>query len=260
MVLTLLTTLLLTVACADHRDTTSVADNSTATPLRVKVLDVLPHDPESFTQGFELADGTLYEGTGIRGESAIMAGAPGQPPQTRVELSDDLFGEGITVVDDRVWQLTWQAGIAIERDRDTLTELDRTRYSGEGWGMCYQPTQDRLVTSDGSATLTFREPESFAVLGETTVRHAGEPVQRLNELECVDDTVYANVWQRDTIMRIEPDSGRVSATIDAAGLLSATEREHADVLNGIAATDSGEFLLTGKYWPKTFRVRFVPEP
>jgi len=261
VVLAGLMALVITAGCSTGTPdpTTTTHSGSEPARLRVRVLDVLEHDPEAFTQGFELADGTLYEGTGQRGESAITAGPPGEPPDTRVQLPDELFGEGITVVDDHVWQLTWKAGIAIRRDRTTLTETDRSRYSGEGWGLCYQPERDRLVMSDGSATLTFRDPQSFTVLGRTTVRNNGEPVQQLNELECVADTVYANVWQTDTIMRVEPDSGRVSATIDASGLLSPSERGQADVLNGIAAAGSGEFLLTGKHWPNTYRVRFVPK-
>lgn len=227
--------------------------------LRVEVLDVLPHDPEAFTQGFEIADGTLYEGTGRKGESAITAGPPGKPPRTRVELPDALFGEGITVVGDRLWQLTWRAGIAIERDRASLAETGRAHYSGEGWGLCYQERQRRLVMSDGSARLTFRDAGTFEVLGATTVRAGGELVDQLNELACAGGQVYANVWRTDRIVRIDPASGRVTASIDASGLLNEAEAERADVLNGITAVPgTEEFLITGKLWPKTFRVRFVP--
>ena len=239
---------------------TTPGDTAASTAqLRVKVLEVLPHDPNAFTQGFEIADGTLYEGTGLEGKSAITAGPPGKPPRKRVELPDRLFGEGITVVGDRIWQLTWKAGIAIERDRATLAATGRAHYPGEGWGLCHQDGKNRLVMSDGSAEITFRDPGSFEVLGSTTVRADGEPVDRLNELECAGGQVYANVWQTNTIVRIEPASGRVTASIDASGLLTSAEAQRADVLNGIAAVPgSDEFLITGKLWPKTFRVRFVP--
>lgn len=233
--------------------------SSAPAQLRVEVLEVLPHNPDAFTQGFEIAGGTLYEGTGLEGRSAITAGPPGKAARTRVELPDRLFGEGITVVGDRVWQLTWKAGIAIERDRASLAETGRARYSGEGWGLCYQNGKNRLVMSDGSARLTFRDPDSFDVLGSTTVRAGGEPVDRLNELECAGGQVYANVWQTRRIVRIDPGSGRVTAAIDASGLLTPAEAGRADVLNGIAAIPgTDEFLITGKLWPKTFRVRFVP--
>ncbi|KHF44159.1 Glutamine cyclotransferase [Saccharomonospora viridis] len=227
--------------------------------LRVEVVDVLPHDPEAFTQGLELVDDTLYEGTGLVGESTLRAGPLGGEPTTVVSLPAPLFGEGITVVDDRVWQLTWRDGIAIERDRTTLAELRRVHYEGEGWGLCHQDERDRLVMSDGTATLTFRDPDDFSVLGAVQVTDTGDPVVNLNELECVGDDVYANVWHTDDILRIDPDTGFVTARIDASDLLTPEEAADADVLNGIAALDgSDHFLVTGKLWPKMFTVRFVP--
>nr|WP_232376347.1 glutaminyl-peptide cyclotransferase [Amycolatopsis aidingensis] len=226
--------------------------------LRVEVLEVLPHDPEAFTQGLELHGDTLYEGTGLVGESAVRAGPPGAEPTVRADLPRPLFGEGITVVGSRLWQLTWKAGVALERDRETLAELRRVEYSGEGWGLCHQPEQDRLVMSDGSAELTFRDPRTFAGTGSVRVSSGGRPVPWLNELECVGDAVYANVWKSDRIMRIDPGSGEVTAEIDASGLLDPAERAEADVLNGIAApAGTDQLLLTGKLWPKMFRVRLV---
>ncbi|MEV6107785.1 glutaminyl-peptide cyclotransferase [Streptomyces sp. NPDC051940] len=231
--------------------------------MRAEVRETLPHDTSSFTQGLELKDGVLYEGTGRRGRSALYAGSPGAPPIRAVALPADLFGEGITLVGDRVWQLTWQEGVALERDARTLKELRRVRYDGEGWGLCLQSSAERLVMSDGSATLTFRDPKTFAVRGTLPVTESGSPLARLNELECAPDgrTVYANVWQTDRIVRIDTATGEVTATIDASGLLTPAERTAgADVLNGIAAIPhTDEFYVTGKLWPKLFRVRFVPE-
>lgn len=226
--------------------------------LRVDVLQVLPHDREAFTQGLEIDDGTLFEGTGLVGESTLRAGPLGAEPRVVVPLPEPLFGEGITVVGSRVWQLTWRSGVAIERDRDTLAQRRRVDYEGEGWGLCHQPERDRLVMSDGSATLTFRDPTNFAARSSVVVKENGRPRDQLNELECVGDSVYANVWHSDEILRIAADTGEVTARIDASGLLDEGEREQADVLNGIAALDgSEEFVLTGKLWPKMFRVRFV---
>ncbi|WP_158881875.1 glutaminyl-peptide cyclotransferase [Amycolatopsis anabasis] len=225
--------------------------------LRAEVVGTLPHDPGAFTQGLELSGGTLYEGTGLIGQSSLRAGPPGQPPTTRVDLPAPLFGEGITLVGSSVWQLTWKDGIALERDAATLAERRRVPYSGEGWGLCHQ--DGRLVMSDGSARLTFRDPGTFAQVGAVTVRDGDRVLDRLNELECAGGAVYANVWQSDEILRIDPASGRVTATIDASGLLTPDEKHGADVLNGIAARPGTDrFLLTGKLWPKLFEVRFVP--
>lgn len=176
----------------------------------------------------------------------------------RVELPEPYFGEGITVTDSAVWQLTWRDGTAIERDPATLAERRRVRYAGEGWGLCHQDDRDRLVMSDGSDTLTFRDPRTFAPMGQVRVRSTAGAVDELNELECVGDLVYANVWRTDTILRIDPVSGAVTAEIDASGLLEPGERAATDVLNGIAAIPgTDEFLLTGKLWPRMFRVRFT---
>ncbi len=162
-------------------------------------------------------------------------------------------------MDRSVWQLTWREGYALRRDRDTLAELDRVGYDGEGWGVCYDAQADRLVMSDGTAELSFRDPETFALLGTVTVREDGRPVDMLNELECVDGTVWANVWLTDRIVRIDPAHGVVEAVVDASGLLPPDQRAEADVLNGIAAVPGTDtFLITGKLWPTIFLVRFVP--
>lgn len=228
--------------------------------LRVEVLSTLSHDRAAFTEGLELSGGTLYESTGLEGRSSVRAGPPGQPPRATVALPPALFGEGLTVVGPRLWQLTWKDGIAIERDVTTLAELRRVNYDGEGWGLCHQRTARgmRLVMSDGSDRLTFRDPVTFAPAGQVTVHSRTRTYDRLNELECVGDLVYANVWQTDEILRIDPADGTVSGIIDASGLLSEEQGSGADVLNGIAAVPgSDDFFITGKLWPVIFRVRFV---
>lgn len=224
--------------------------------LRVEVLEVLEHDTTAFTQGLEVSDGVLYEGTGRVGQSAVTATALDDGTElARAELPAPYFGEGVTRTETSVWQLTWQNGTAFERDPRTLAERRRVSYEGEGWGLCYQPEAERLVMSDGSGTLTFRDPETFEPTGEVEVPGR----TRLNELECVGETVYANVWFSDTILRIDSATGEVTAEIDASGLLTEEERRSADVLNGIAHLPcADEFLITGKLWPHLFRVRFVP--
>ena len=239
-----------------------------ATELRVEVVATHPHDPGAFTQGLEIDDGELLEGTGRAGRSWVAARpidvsgvntVLDATERTRVPVPGDLFGEGITVVGDDLWQLTWKDGVAIVRDRGTLLEQRRVDYDGEGWGLCSQP--GRLVMSDGSADLIFRDPSTFGELGRVTVHREGRAVSDLNELECTEDgKVYANIWQTDEIVRIDPDSGRVDARIDAAPLRELLpDGAEVDVLNGIASVPGTDrFLVTGKYWPSLFEVRFVP--
>lgn len=226
--------------------------------LRVQVLGTVPHDRTAFTEGLELSGGVLYESTGLDGHSQLRELDPATGAVRRaVPLPDEEFGEGLTVLGDRIWQLTWRNGVALERDPVTLAERRRVPLDGEGWGLCHQP--GRLVASDGTDRLTFRDPTTFAELGSVQVRLDGQPLREINELECTGGVVWANVWRTDEIVRIVPDSGEVTAVVDAAGLLPVADRADVDVLNGIAAVPGSDgFLLTGKFWPMTFRVRFVP--
>ncbi|MGH3860935.1 glutaminyl-peptide cyclotransferase [Actinokineospora sp.] len=240
---------------------TEPAQPPTASPakLTAEVLEDRPHDAAAFTQGLELVDGVLYEGTGLVGQSEIRATDPttGAVKQ-RSALPAEFFGEGITVVGDRIWQITWQDGVAIERDRVTFAERRRVEYQGEGWGLCFDDGGHRLVMSDGTDKLTFRDPDTFEPRGEVRVAGEDGPVTRLNELECVDGAVYANVWQTDQIVRIDPASGRLTGVADLSALFPREQRAGADVLNGIAnVPGTDEFLVTGKLWPKMFRIRFA---
>lgn len=226
--------------------------------LRVEVVERLPHDATAFTQGLELDGDVLYESAGLYGESSVRVADPrAGAVRERRDLDARYFAEGLTKLDDELVVLTWREGVAFVLDAQTLDERGRHAYEGEGWGLC--DDDERLVMSDGTSTLTFRDRTTFASIGRVDVTLEGQPIDQLNELECVDGDVYANVWQTDTIVRIDPASGRVTATIDAAGLLTDAERRDADVLNGIAYDDAtGTFLITGKHWPALFRVRFVP--
>ncbi|WP_143447199.1 glutaminyl-peptide cyclotransferase [Kibdelosporangium aridum] len=248
----------LAASCGTESGTgTAPAGQAQPARMRAEVLAVLPHDPKAFTQGLELDGDRLYEGTGLEGESSVRE----VDPQTarvekKVDLPSPMFGEGVTVSGSTIWQLTWKDGVAIQRDKETLAEVKRVPYTGEGWGLCRDG--QRLVMSDGTDKLTFRDPDTFDPIGEVRVRSGNDPVTQLNELECTANGVYANVWQTDTVVRIDPASGAVTASIDLAGLLSPAERAGADVLNGIAAVPgTDEFLVTGKLWPKMFRVKFV---
>ncbi len=225
--------------------------------LKVQVLRSYPHDPRAFTQGLVWRDGVLYESTGMVGQSSLRrvdlaTGAV----QQKVDVPAPYFAEGLADVGNRLYQLTWQHGRVFIYDRNTFGRVGEFGYEGEGWGLCHNGLS--LVMSNGSDRLTVHSPNTFDVERTVRVTMDGKPLHQLNELECVGTDVYANVWQTDTIVRIDLASGRVTARIDASGLLTPAERLGVDVLNGIAYDPVDQtFLLTGKWWPKLFRVRFV---
>lgn len=230
--------------------------------LRVELLETRPHDPEAFTQGLQLVDGVLYESTGLNGRSSVRHVDPESGEVgLRHELDEVHFGEGLALAGDRLWQLTWQSGKAFVYDRDTLEPLAAHDYAGEGWGLCHDGR--RLVMSDGGAELAFRDPETFRETGRVRVTLDGQPIGNLNELECVGDEVWANVWQTPRILRIDPASGRVTGIADLSPLVEDARRAAGsapiDVLNGIAYDEAaGTFLVTGKLWPRLYEVRFLP--
>ena len=228
-----------------------------ATP---EVITFYPHDTDAFTQGLLLHEGEFYESTGLYGFSSLRRVNPitGVVLQ-QADLDPALFGEGLARVGDRLIQITFQENIANVYDIDTFQRLDSFVYGGQGWGLCYDG--DRLVMTNGSSNLFFRDPDTFAVLGQIQVTIDGSPIANLNELACIGNLVYANVWLTDTILRIDPATGVVLTEIDAQGLLTPEEASQANVLNGIAFDPATEhFFLTGKLWPKVFEVSFDFDP
>lgn len=227
--------------------------------LRARVIQVLPHDTSAFTEGLEIAGGALYESTGEYGSSMLEVEDPTTlAARQQVRLPDEFFGEGVTVVGDRIWQLTYREGVAIQRDRASLRETGRVPYAdGEGWGLCHQD-DNQLISSNGTPQLTFRDPATFAAQRRITAhRPNGRPIAGLNELECAGGQIWANLYGSDEIVRLDPATGQLTAVVDARGLLPPEQREHLDVLNGIAAIPgTDQFLLTGKDWPNAFRVEF----
>jgi glutamine cyclotransferase len=169
------------------------------------------------------------------------------------DIPGDYFGEGITVVGDRIWQLTYRDEVAVEWVRAALTPVREVPVPGEGWGLCYDG--ERLIRSDGTNRLTFHDPNDFTETGGVDVTRDGRALNGLNELECVDGQVWANLWPSDNIVRIDPASGAVDLVVNAAGLRARGIPPSAQVLNGIAHVGGSQFLLTGKDWPKTFRVQ-----
>lgn len=221
------------------------------------VLAVLPHDTAAYTEGLELDGSALYEGTGLAGESQLRELDPASGAVRRaVAIPDNYFGEGITVVGDHIWELTYRDDVAVEWDKATLSPVREVPFSGEGWGLCNDG--DRLISSEGSARLRFLDPATLAETGSVNVTRDGQPVVGLNELECVDGQVWANVWPTDTIVRINPATAAVTAVVDASGLWRGGVRSGNQVLSGIAHINGNEFLLTGKNWPSMFRVRIDP--
>lgn len=222
-----------------------------------EIISTHSFDSTSFTQGLELDGDELIVGTGQYGGSRIYRSSVDGQESVSQSLDPEFFGEGITKSGDAIWQLTWNEGVAFKRDADTLEELDRVSYDGQGWGIC--STDDALITSDGSSTLTFRDPETFAENSTVDVTLDGFPVGKLNELECVDGEVYANIFLDTDIMRIDPNSGEVTAVIDASNIPNNATPDTNNVLNGIAhIPDSDRFYITGKRWPDLYEVRFVP--
>jgi glutaminyl-peptide cyclotransferase len=225
--------------------------------LRVDVLREIPHDTTAYTQGLLWWRDSLYESTGQYGNSTLRRVDPDSGTvEQRIDIDSGYFAEGLARVDDRLILLTWKAQRAFVYDINGFATIGTHSYRGEGWGLCHDGT--RLIMSDGSDTLTFRDPGTFDETGTVSVTLRGQPQQNLNELECVDGSVYANVWEYDYIVRIDPETGRVTHQIDAAGLLTRDEARGTDVLNGIAYDPEAEtFYITGKLWPKMFEVRFV---
>ncbi len=225
--------------------------------LGVHVLATHPHDTASYTQGLLWHDGKLYESAGQYGRSDLREVDPKTGAvRRRVALPGNVFGEGLALVGTRLFQLSWREGVAFSWDLASFAKGPEFRYAGEGWGLCYDGK--RLIRSDGTDVLTFHDPTTFGETGRLSVRRAGEPVFYLNELECVGNEIYANVYQTDEIVRIDAATGEVTASIDASGLITPQERlAGAEVLNGIAWNPEKKlFYITGKLWPKMFEARF----
>lgn len=223
-----------------------------------EIVNTYPHDPEAFCQGLIFEDGVLYESTGRYGRSSLRrVDLESGKVLKKYSLNEKLFGEGIAISGDQIIQLTWRSGVGIVYEKASLEPQSVFRYRGEGWGI----TTDgqRLLMSDGSATLRGLDPKTFRVLDTLTVRSAGVPVRWLNELEFVEGEIYANVYGSDRIARISPKTGEVLGWIDLAGLLKRRERPSSEaVLNGIAYDPEAKRLfVTGKLWPKLFEIRVV---
>lgn len=226
--------------------------------MTYKVEKVYPHDPGDFTQGLLIKDGVLYESTGQKGFSTFKKKslATGETLQV-VNLSKDVFGEGLAVVNDEFYQLTWTAGIGYVYNSD-MEQIRTFRYSGQGYGMT--TLGDKIVYTDETEKLYVVEPQGFTIENQLEAYSNVGKADSLNELETINGLIYANVWLTNTILAIQPETGEVVQKLDLSGLLSPQEAERADVLNGIAYDkDTEKIYVTGKFWPKLFEISIQPK-
>jgi glutaminyl-peptide cyclotransferase len=237
-----------------------VFDCAAAPIYTYKVITKYPHSTDSYTEGFFYFNGLFYEGTGLNGHSGIVVTQPetGKPLQ-QFTLPQRYFGEGIIDWGPNLLQWTWQSHVGFVLDRFSLRVIKQFHYDGEGWGMTR--TAKELITSDGTATLRFRNPNTFEEIRHIVVKDGPHTIDQLNELEYIKGEIYANIWHSDRIARISPTDGHVIAWIDLTGILPDDQKINAEsVLNGIAYDAKKDRLfVTGKQWPAVFEIRIVPK-
>jgi glutamine cyclotransferase len=224
-----------------------------------EIVNTFAHDPNAFTQGLVFEDGFLYEGTGLKGRSELrkVELETGKVLQSH-KLPDRYFGEGITIFEDRIIQLTYKSKVGFVYDKNTFEQLEEFEYPTEGWGLTHDGTH--LIMSDGTPMLYFLDPQTFERVRKIMVLDQDKAVWWINELEYIDGEIYANVWDGDRIARIDPETGRVIGWIDCKGLLPVSDKHNEiDVFNGIAHDPAtGRLFVTGKCWPKLFEIKLVP--
>lgn len=224
----------------------------------VRVIRSFPHDRDAYTQGLLFDGDRLIEGTGRYGTSTIReVDLRSGRVVKQFDLPADMFGEGTAIADGRLLQLTWKSRVAIEYNAKTLEPTGRKfHYTGEGWGLTHDGK--KWIMSDGTSVLRFFDTKTFEEIGNVSVTHLGDRVLNLNELEFIDGQVFANIWKKDTIVRIDPDNGRVTGVIDVRGVYRSRYRGYEEVLNGIAyhAKDK-KLYITGKNWPRLYEIELI---
>lgn len=223
---------------------------------RGEVVREYPHDPSAFTQGLVYYQGYLYEGTGQKGRSLLRKvnledGKDAVPP---VPLNEQYFGEGITILNDKIYQLTWQDHYCLVYDAKTLEYTGHFIYEFEGWGLTNDGKQ--LILSDGTPTIRFIDPETFKVTKRFNVTERNQRLKSLNELEWIDGEIWANIWYEDRIARISPENGAVLGWVDLRHIYPQKLRYKESVMNGIAYDpETKRIFITGKNWPKLFEIQ-----
>jgi glutamine cyclotransferase len=225
-------------------------------PLRYtySIVKEYPHDPKAFTEGLVVENGVLYESTGLWGESTLRRVELNGTVLKLYALPDySIFGEGITIFKDKIVQLTWQSNIGFVYNIDTFEVLREFNYPGEGWGITYDGS--RLIMSNGTAILTFLNPETFEKTGHVEVHDGNITVTFINELEYVHGEIYANILKEDRIAIINPQTGQVKGWIDLTGIPGTNDPDPENVLNGIAYDAKEDRLfVTGKRWSQLFEI------
>lgn len=232
-----------------------------ATNYGYEVVNTWPHDPDAFTQGLVFHDGKLLESTGGQGRSSLrLVELETGRIVKRVEVPGPYFAEGITVLNGKVYQLTWQDQRGFIYDASTFSKLGEFTFEGEGWGLANDGQS--LILSDGTNRIRFLDPDNFQVRRTIAVSDGSKPVTDINELEYVQGEIYANIWHADRIARIDVQTGRVVGWIELPGLLPQIEvYDEESVLNGIAYDETnGRLFVTGKLWPKLFEIRIKQSP
>jgi len=232
------------------------AANALAKLDTYEIVNSYPHDPEAFLQGLVWYDSGFYESTGLEGRSTLRRNEfPSGKVIKSVSLASDLFGEGLALVGDRLVQLTWKTHRGFVYDRESFKLLREFKYDTEGWGITYDGRN--LVMSDGSSTLLYLDPENFQPVRHLNVTWNGRPQDNLNELEYIEGEIWANIWQQDYILRIDPKTGNVKSYLDMKNLFPPQLRTgNENVLNGIAYDPKTKrIFVSGKLWPRIFEIR-----
>lgn len=232
------------------------ASDGRARQVAYEVVTSYPHDPTSFTQGLLWRDGGFYESTGQYGQSKLRRlEFPSGRVLKEISLSPELFGEGLALVDGRLIQLTWKSRRGFVYEMSTFRLLREFSYDTEGWGLTYDGKN--LILSDGGSDLFYLDPQTFRPVRKLAVRMNGQPIRELNELEFIDGEIWANVWQTDWILRIDPSTGQVTSFLDLIGILAPSDKTGMeDVLNGIAYdAEHKRIFLTGKLWPRIIEIK-----
>jgi glutamine cyclotransferase len=235
------------------------AAEAAARQLTYEVVNSYPHDPDAYLQGLVWYDNGFYESTGLYGHSTLRrVEFPSGKVDKSIALAPELFGEGLALVGDHLVQLTWQAHRGFVYDRESFKLLREFAYDTEGWGLAYDGKN--LILSDGSSTLFYLDPQTYQPVRKLQVTMNGRPITELNELEFIEGEIWANVWQKDLILMIDPASGQVKSFLNLKGILAPSDRKGSeDVLNGIAYDpEHKRIFVTGKLWPRLFEIKVKP--
>ena len=225
--------------------------------IAYKVVETTPHDSAAFTQGLLLHEGVYYESTGGFGASTLRQVTPKSGKVLKyLRLPAKLFGEGLALREDRLYQLEWRGGQGFIYDRKSFKQLGNFRYQGEGWGLTWDG--EHFILSDGSASLRFLDPETFALVRTVKVHNRLGPVDDLNELEFIEGKIFANRWHTDEVLVINPTSGLIEGTLDLSALEQPRPHNQEAVLNGIAYDPKTRLLhVTGKLWPRIYTLQIL---